>query len=354
MPSSASSGQPRSLTPSISAPAVQVHLQGPVPPLPAGGKRELEQSFPPCPTSWVDRAASLGSANLSPRSRVLRAWRAGQWARRVLQGQYATPLPSENLRLASRFYVVVAATRSLLFTGPFESSTRPSAPLHPLSRCRTGFLPSLRPESTWTRPACRGTPCFSGGGVLPFSERGQVWIYEHASGDGAIVSRCRAGKKAEWAFVGRAPRRDPDDELAVAPRPWLLHPLCPTRAFRQSWWTCLCRPWLGFHPGRPSRQWAWLCLSTSPVRNWCPTLPCFFSLPWTGQRQLVPPSGSNTTLQRKGHRSPSKSRSAVCSTYPGTMFRRRPPRVCLLEAGRQSRRAQRELRLRLWPASSRT
>ncbi|CAE7306808.1 unnamed protein product [Symbiodinium necroappetens] len=119
-------------------------------------KREVEQSFPPCPTSWVDRAASLGSANLSPRSRVLRAWRAGQWARRVLQGQYATPLPSENLRLASRFYVVVAATRSLLFTGPFESSTRPSAPLHPLS-------------------------------VLPFSERGQVWIYEHASGDGAIA-----------------------------------------------------------------------------------------------------------------------------------------------------------------------
>ena len=61
VPSSASSSQPRSLAPSSSVPAVQVHLPGPVPPLPIGGKREVEQSFPQCPTSWVDRAVSLGS-----------------------------------------------------------------------------------------------------------------------------------------------------------------------------------------------------------------------------------------------------------------------------------------------------
>ena len=105
--SPSSSGPPRSPTPSSSVPAVQVHLQGSVPPLPIGGKREAERSFPQCPSTWVDRASSLGSSNLSPRSRVLRAWRAGQWARQVLQGHYATPLPSEGLRLASRFYVVV-------------------------------------------------------------------------------------------------------------------------------------------------------------------------------------------------------------------------------------------------------
>ena len=107
VPSQPAANRQESLASSSSAPAVQVHLQGPAPPLPTGGKRDTECLFPDCPTSWVDRASSLGSANLSPRSRVLRAWRAGQWARRVLQGQYATPLPSENLRLASRFYVVV-------------------------------------------------------------------------------------------------------------------------------------------------------------------------------------------------------------------------------------------------------
>ena len=50
---------------------------------------------------------------------MLRAWRAGHWARLVLQGQYATPLPSENLRLASRFYVVVGGgdLRPALYRG---------------------------------------------------------------------------------------------------------------------------------------------------------------------------------------------------------------------------------------------
>ncbi|CAE7843287.1 unnamed protein product, partial [Symbiodinium microadriaticum] len=86
---------------------LQVHLPGPVPQLPSGGKSEVERSFPLCPSSWLDRAGSLGAANLSPRACIARAWRAGQWARRVLDGQYATPLPSENLRLASRFYAVV-------------------------------------------------------------------------------------------------------------------------------------------------------------------------------------------------------------------------------------------------------
>ena len=105
--SSASSGQARSQPLLSSVPAAQVHLPGPVPQLPSGGKSEVERSFPLCPSSWLDRAGSLGAANLSPRACIARAWRAGQWARRVLDGQYATPLPSENLRLASRFYAVV-------------------------------------------------------------------------------------------------------------------------------------------------------------------------------------------------------------------------------------------------------
>ena len=55
---------------------------------------------------WI-ALQGLGESNLTPARRLERAWRAGQWARLVLAGHYASPLPSENLRLASRYYPVL-------------------------------------------------------------------------------------------------------------------------------------------------------------------------------------------------------------------------------------------------------
>ena len=85
--------------------------------VPPRSHREVEQTFPACPAAWLDRARVLGSANLSPRARILRAWKAG-WARLVLAGDCAAPLPSETLQLASRFYPVVGdgSVRPALYT----------------------------------------------------------------------------------------------------------------------------------------------------------------------------------------------------------------------------------------------
>ena len=96
-----------SLLSSPSVPAVQVPLQDSGPSFPPRSRPELEQT----------RARVLGSANLSPRARILRAWKAG-WARLVLAGDCAAPLPSETLQLASRFYPVVGdgSVRPALYT----------------------------------------------------------------------------------------------------------------------------------------------------------------------------------------------------------------------------------------------
>ena len=91
---------------SAAVPVTQDHLPAPVATAPAT-RQEAELRFPPCPAAWLDRAVNLGESNLSPVRRIERAWRAGQWARLVLLGNYASPLPSENLRLASRYYPVL-------------------------------------------------------------------------------------------------------------------------------------------------------------------------------------------------------------------------------------------------------
>ncbi|CAE7423072.1 unnamed protein product [Symbiodinium sp. CCMP2592] len=128
--------RPSSSPPSPSSrqvPASQVPLQGRSAPVPQRSRRDVERDFPECPPAWLSQASSLGTANLTPRSRILRAWRAGCWARRVLAGEYAAPLPSEPLQLASRFYPVVGggSTQPALYTsyrafaaalGPLTSS----------------------------------------------------------------------------------------------------------------------------------------------------------------------------------------------------------------------------------------
>ena len=55
---------------------------------------DLAASLPDCPASWLDRASS-------------RAWKAGAWARLVLQGAIGTPAASRQLNIPSRYYAVI-------------------------------------------------------------------------------------------------------------------------------------------------------------------------------------------------------------------------------------------------------
>ncbi|CAE7234094.1 RPS24B [Symbiodinium sp. KB8] len=152
-------GKEKSKVPAVPATPVTVHLPGPVPPLPIGGKRE---------------------------------------------GQYATPLPSENLRLASRFYVVVGggdAQPALYRT--FREFNAAVGPLASSQSVSHGF-PSELEAKVYVA-------------LRPFAELGQVWIYEHASGDGAIESLAVVLAKRPNGLLLAVPLGViPEEELAVA------------------------------------------------------------------------------------------------------------------------------------------
>ena len=91
---------------SSSGPAVQDPLLASAPP---GSSRSVtEAGFPECPAYFLSRARSLGACSTGPpESRILRAWRAGCWAREVLQGNFPTPSASARLDIPSRVYPVL-------------------------------------------------------------------------------------------------------------------------------------------------------------------------------------------------------------------------------------------------------
>ena len=64
-------------------------------------------SFPSCPQYCIDLCRALSASSLCPEGRARRAWRAGCWAREVLEGHWATPLSSEALNLRPSVYVVL-------------------------------------------------------------------------------------------------------------------------------------------------------------------------------------------------------------------------------------------------------
>ena len=71
-------------------------------------RQELASNLAACPAVWLDRAPSLSAtANLNGRERILRAWKAGAWARLVLQGVVGAPAASPQLNIPSRYYVVL-------------------------------------------------------------------------------------------------------------------------------------------------------------------------------------------------------------------------------------------------------
>ena len=73
-------------------------------------RAEIEASFAPCPDHLCRLARQLGgSTTLGGEGRILRAWKAGQWARATIQGRSASPCRTPPLDLRSRYYVVLRA-----------------------------------------------------------------------------------------------------------------------------------------------------------------------------------------------------------------------------------------------------
>ena len=136
--------------PSFQSPAVQVPLQASATASPS--RSQVEAAFPACPGDLLQRASALsGAANLSARDRIERAWRAGLWAREVLQGNFATPSSSVRLSLASRVYIVLggAGTSPGVYRA-FRDLTRDLGPIARSSAVFHGF-----PSDTEGEAYCR-------------------------------------------------------------------------------------------------------------------------------------------------------------------------------------------------------
>jgi len=70
---------------------------------------QIEASFDPCPEYHLRWASELRGGSLSGERRIRRAWRAGQWAKAVLDQRVATPNRTEPLDIRPKYYVVVRA-----------------------------------------------------------------------------------------------------------------------------------------------------------------------------------------------------------------------------------------------------
>ena len=76
---------------------------------PLRSREEVAESFPALPDSLRDTCRSLRGSGLSWGARAERAWRAGCWARAVLESWAECPDRSEPLGLSNRVYCVLAA-----------------------------------------------------------------------------------------------------------------------------------------------------------------------------------------------------------------------------------------------------
>lgn len=71
---------------------------------------QIEASFDPCPEYHLRWASELRGGSLSGERRIRRAWKAGQWAKAVLDQRVATPNRTEPLDIRPKYYVVVRAS----------------------------------------------------------------------------------------------------------------------------------------------------------------------------------------------------------------------------------------------------
>ena len=69
----------------------------------------LESGFPPLPSHCLHSCRSLTGSGSSPEARASRAWKAGQWARLVLEDVVPTPRPTARIpsTLRPRIYIVL-------------------------------------------------------------------------------------------------------------------------------------------------------------------------------------------------------------------------------------------------------
>ena len=79
-------------------------LQGPLRSL-----EELEGAFPALPKELCNTCRALRGGPLPAEARALRAWKAGCWARSILEGWSEVTKPSEPVGISNRVYCVIAA-----------------------------------------------------------------------------------------------------------------------------------------------------------------------------------------------------------------------------------------------------
>ena len=123
----------------------------PAPPA-APTRAETASSFAACPRYCLDLCSRLTSSSLSASERAKRAWVAGLWAREVLDGRWATPLPSPSW--------VFALLCTLCFAALIWQSLPATAHIPPsveqLARWRIP-PPSATPSHPWLKPVCIAT-----------------------------------------------------------------------------------------------------------------------------------------------------------------------------------------------------
>ena len=141
-----------------SAPATDCASQAPNRSVPRS-RAATAASFPACPQHCLDLCRPLSASGLGPEGRARRAWRAGCWAREVIEGRWPTPLSSETLNLRPSVYVVLWDP-SLPNGARFSSFSALRAVIGDVSSSRAVFhsFPSLAEARVYCYGAQRPLP----------------------------------------------------------------------------------------------------------------------------------------------------------------------------------------------------
>ena len=116
-------------------------------------RQQIEASFDPCPGYLLNSASRLGGSLDCARSRIRRAYRAGQWAGAVLSERVGSPARSEQLSLRPRYYVVL---RAETLSSPRVVTTS-EAYFHIVGDLRTSSsISHAFPSETEARAYCSG------------------------------------------------------------------------------------------------------------------------------------------------------------------------------------------------------
>ncbi len=106
-----SSSPASSYTLVTSAPEVPVEVPSQPAPSPARfeTRASIEATFETCPGRYLDLGARLSGGDITGEDRIRRAWRAGQWAKAVLDRRVGSPNRTGQISIRPRVYVVLQA-----------------------------------------------------------------------------------------------------------------------------------------------------------------------------------------------------------------------------------------------------